>query len=44
LNGDNATGIAYCMAHHLTIEDGKQKLMIAAIRYQDKFLKQDKFG
>ncbi|MGG5210100.1 nuclear transport factor 2 family protein [Chryseobacterium sp. MIQD13] len=41
LNGETATGIAYCMAHHLTIEDGKQKLMVAAIRYQDKFVKQD---
>ncbi|AJW62092.1 nuclear transport factor 2 family protein [Elizabethkingia sp. HX WHF] len=41
LNGDTATGIAYCMAHHLTIEDGTQKIMIAAIRYHDKFVKQN---
>ncbi|TCC87921.1 nuclear transport factor 2 family protein [Pedobacter frigiditerrae] len=41
LNGDKATGIAYCMAHHLTIEDGKQKLMVAAIRYQDSYVKQN---
>ncbi|HYM94737.1 MAG TPA: nuclear transport factor 2 family protein, partial [Chitinophagaceae bacterium] len=41
LNGDKATGIAYCMAHHLTIEDEKQKLMIAAIRYHDTFVKQN---
>jgi len=39
LNGDLATGISYCMAHHLTIEDGKQKFMVAAIRYHDKFVK-----
>lgn len=41
LNGENATGIAYCMAHHLTLEDGQQKFMVAAIRYEDKFVKQD---
>ncbi len=39
LEGTTATGITYCMAHHLTQEEGKQKLMIAAIRYQDKFVK-----
>lgn len=41
LNGETATGIAYCIAHHQTIEDGKQKLMIAYIRYEDKFVKQN---
>ncbi|PWN69412.1 nuclear transport factor 2 family protein [Chryseobacterium phosphatilyticum] len=39
-NGDKATGIAYCMAHHLTIEEGRQKLMVAAIRYYDTFVKE----
>ena len=41
LNGEKATGIAYCMAHHLTLEDSQQKFMVAAIRYEDKFVKQD---
>jgi len=41
LNGENATGTAYCMAHHLTLDNGKQKFMVAAIRYEDKFVKQD---
>lgn len=41
LNGENATGTTYCMAHHLTFENDKQKLMVAAIRYEDKFVKQD---
>lgn len=41
LNKDKVTGTTYCMAHHLTIEDGKQKLMIAAIRYHDIFIKQN---
>jgi len=41
LDGDRATGIAYCMAHHLTIENDIQKLMVAAIRYHDTFIKQN---
>jgi hypothetical protein len=40
LHGKNATGITYCIAHHLNIVDGKQKFMIAAIRYHDKLVKQ----
>ena len=27
------------MAHHLTVEDGKRTLMIAALRYYDTFVK-----
>lgn len=38
---DHATGITYCMAHHLTKEEGGQKFMVAAIRYDDQFVKQD---
>jgi len=41
LNNDTATGIAYCIAHHQTITDGVQKLMIANIKYHDSFVKQD---
>ena len=41
LDGDRATGVAYCMAHHLTIENDIQKLMVAAIRYHDTFVKQN---
>ncbi len=41
INENNATGITYCIAHHLNIVDGKQKFMIAAIRYHDKFVKQN---
>jgi SnoaL-like domain len=36
-----ATGEAYCLAHHLTIEDEKRQLMIAALRYYDTFVKVD---
>ena len=41
LTGDRATGEAYTMAHHLTIDGGKRRLMIAALRYYDTFAKID---
>ena len=30
LTGDRATGEAYCLAHHVTVESGKRRLMIAS--------------
>jgi hypothetical protein len=39
LTGDQATGEAYTVAHHLTVEGEKRRLMIAAIRYADTFVK-----
>jgi hypothetical protein len=41
LTGERGTGQAYCMAHHLTVEGGKRRLMIAALRYTDSFVKID---
>src|SRR6201986_4995956 len=41
LAGDRATGEAYTLAHHLTIEGEKRRLMIAALRYADRFVKLD---
>jgi ketosteroid isomerase-like protein len=41
LTGDRATGEAYTLAHHLTIEGEKRQLMIAALRYYDTFVKVD---
>jgi ketosteroid isomerase-like protein len=41
LSGDEATGEAYTLAHHLTVEAGKRRLMIAALRYADTFVKKD---
>src|SRR6266481_422111 len=41
LTGDRATGEAYTMAHHLTVDAGKRTLMIAALRYYDTFVKAD---
>jgi hypothetical protein len=40
LSGDRATGQTYCLAHHLTVKDGKRSLMIATLRYADTFVKQ----
>jgi ketosteroid isomerase-like protein len=41
LTGDRGTGETYCMPHHLTIRDGSRRLMIAALRYCDTFVKTD---
>jgi ketosteroid isomerase-like protein len=41
LTGDRASGEAYTMAHHLTVDGGKRRLMIAALRYDDTFVKID---
>jgi len=41
LTNDRGTGETYCMPHHLTVEGAKRKVMIAALRYNDKFVKRD---
>jgi ketosteroid isomerase-like protein len=42
LDGDQATGESYCLAHHLKVgQDGKRTMMIASIRYLDELAKQD---
>jgi ketosteroid isomerase-like protein len=41
LDGDRATGESYCIAHHLFTDDGERKLMVAWLRYGDKFVKLD---
>jgi SnoaL-like domain len=41
LTGDRATGEAYTLAHHLTVEGGKRRMMIAALRYDDTLVKKD---
>jgi hypothetical protein len=38
---DRATGEAYTMTHHLTVEGERRRLMIAALRYDGTFVKQD---
>ena len=39
LTEDRATGEAYCIAHHLTVEGDKRRLMVAHLRYYDTFVK-----
>ena len=41
LTEDSATGEAYCLAHHVALEDGKRRLMLASLRYLDTFVKND---
>jgi len=39
LKDERATGEAYCLAHHITVTDGKRRLMVASLRYLDTFAK-----
>src|SRR6201995_4465385 len=39
LTSDRATGEAYCVAHHLTVEGERRRLMVAYLRYDDTFVK-----
>jgi len=41
LTSDRATGEAYCLAHHVTVDGGKRGLMVASLRYLDRFVKMD---
>ena len=41
LTDDKAIGETYCLAHHVTVAEGKRRLMIASLRYLDTFVKQD---
>src|ERR1700751_5382895 len=41
LTGDRATGETYCLAHHVTVDGEKRRLMRASIRYVDTFVKMD---
>src|SRR6202030_170320 len=41
LTGDQATGETYCLAHHVTVDGGKRRLMLASLRYYDTFVKID---
>jgi ketosteroid isomerase-like protein len=41
LTNIRATGEAYCLAHHVTIDGGKRRLMVASLRYNDTLVKMD---
>jgi hypothetical protein len=41
LNESHATGISYCLAHHVKEFDGQRSLMIASICYLDSSVKEN---
>jgi hypothetical protein len=41
LTGDRAEREAYCPAHHVTVDGGKRRLILASLRYLDTFVKMD---
>ena len=41
LTGSRAIGETYCLAHHVTVEGEKRRLMLASLRYHDTFVKTD---
>src|ERR1700747_3269096 len=41
LTSDRATGEAYCLAHHVTVDGAMRRLMVASLRYLDTFVKID---
>ena len=41
LDGTEATGVSYCLAHHVSVHGSDRSLMIASLRYLDRFTKID---
>jgi hypothetical protein len=41
LTADRADGEAYTLAHHVTVDGGKRRLMLASLRYLDTFVKKN---
>jgi hypothetical protein len=41
LNGSRAIGETYCLAHHVTVDGEKRRLMLASLCYHDTFVKTD---
>ncbi|MDO5633241.1 MAG: nuclear transport factor 2 family protein [Paracoccus sp. (in: a-proteobacteria)] len=41
IDGDTATGLTYCRAHHIIGQGDARQIMIATIRYIDRMVKQD---
>ncbi|WP_211460526.1 nuclear transport factor 2 family protein [Collimonas silvisoli] len=39
LTAEQATSEAYCIAHHVSVDGGKRRLMLASLRYLDTFAK-----
>jgi SnoaL-like domain len=41
LTADRGTGETYCLAHHVTVDGERKRLMIASLRYLDTIVKVD---
>ena len=41
LTEDRGTGETYCLAHHVTVDGERRRLMVASLRYHDTFVKVD---
>jgi len=41
LTGGRGTGETYCLAHHVRTDGGSRRLMVASLRYLDRFVKMD---
>jgi len=41
LEKEQAKGETYCLAHHVTVDGGNRRLMVASLRYLDTFVKED---
>jgi hypothetical protein len=41
LTGGRAIGETYCLAHHITVDNGNRRLMLASLRYHDTFVKME---
>ena len=39
LDDRRGTGETYCLAHHVTVDGGRRRLMVASLRYLDTFVK-----
>jgi hypothetical protein len=44
LTAERASGEAYCLAHHVTVNGAKRSLMLASLRYYDTFVKMTAHG
>ena len=41
LTKDRVAAETYCLAHHVTVDGGKRRLMVASLRYLDTFVKME---
>ena len=41
LSANRATGETYCLAHHVTLDGDKRRLIVASLRYLDTFVNMD---